>query len=116
MLAFYLPRFTHLHGERKSEVILKLASFLTELSRSCIVLALAESKFFVYYYNYSFYILSETKRLTKIPSKDSVLAFYIVDFFEISYLKPYKERVCFLNLVDYLKYHFLIPVTRKWPY
>ena len=39
--ALILPRFfTQLHGERKSAVISKLATFLTELSRSCNVLAL----------------------------------------------------------------------------
>ena len=41
MQSLNLPRFfTHLNGEKKSAEISKLATFLTELSRSCIVLAL----------------------------------------------------------------------------
>ena len=39
--ALNLPRFfTQLHGEKKSAAISKLGTFLTELSRSCNVLAL----------------------------------------------------------------------------
>ena len=41
LLSLNLPRFfTHLHCEKKSAAISKLATFLTELSPSCIVLAL----------------------------------------------------------------------------
>ena len=45
LLSLNLPRFfTHLHCEKKSATILNLATFLTELSLSCIVLALGSTR------------------------------------------------------------------------